>query len=49
MLVDQIRQLKAAGADGFVIGCLTAEGDLDNDAMKPLIEACGGCGITLHR
>ena len=49
MLRDQILQLKAAGADGFVIGCLTAEGDLDSDAMKPLIEACGGCGITLHR
>ncbi len=49
MLRDQILQLKAAGADGFVIGCLTAEGDLDKDAMKPLIEACGDRGITLHR
>ena len=45
----QILQLKAAGADGFVIGCLTAEGDLDREAMKPLIDACGGSGITLHR
>ena len=49
MLRDQILQLKAAGADGFVIGCLTAEGNLDQDAMKPLIEACGDRGITLHR
>ena len=49
MLRDQILQLKAAGADGFVIGCLTAEGDLDFGAMKPLIEACGDRGITLHR
>lgn len=45
----QILQLKAAGADGFVIGCLTPEGELDMQAMKPLVEACGGKGITLHR
>ena len=49
LLRMQIRQLKAAGADGFVIGCLTAEGDLDLEAMKPLVEACGNQGITLHR
>ena len=49
LLRMQIRQLKAAGADGFVIGCLTAEGDLDLEAMKPLVEACGDQGITLHR
>jgi len=49
LLRMQILQLKAAGADGFVIGCLTAEGDLDKEAMKPLVEACGGKGITLHR
>ena len=45
----QILQLKNAGADGFVIGCLTAQGDLDWEAMAPLVEACSGCGITLHR
>ena len=49
MLRRQILQLKAAGANGFVIGCLTADGDLDEEAMKPLIDACGGSGITLHR
>ena len=49
MLKRQILQLKEAGADGFVIGCLTPEGDLDKEAMKPLIDACGGSGITLHR
>lgn len=45
----QILQLKSAGADGFVIGCLTAQGDLDKEAMAPLVDACSGCGITLHR
>jgi copper homeostasis protein len=45
----QILELKEAGADGFVIGCLTPMGELDKDAMKPLVEACGDCSITLHR
>ena len=45
----QIRILKSLGADGFVIGCLTAQGDLDDDSMKPLIEAADGAGLTLHR
>ena len=49
MMAEQIRQLKHAGADGFVIGCLTPEGDLDTAAMTPLLEACNGSGITLHR
>ena len=45
----QILQLKNAGANGFVIGCLTPQGNLDTDAMEPLMEACCGCGVTLHR
>lgn len=49
MLCSQIRELRAAGADGFVIGCLTADGDLDQKAMEPIIAACGDAGITLHR
>ena len=49
LMAVQIRQLRAAGADGFVIGCLTAEGNLDNAAMAPLIEAARGAALTLHR
>ncbi len=49
LLRRQILQLSAAGADGFVIGCLTPEGNLDKEAMKPLVDACGTKGITLHR
>ena len=49
MLREQILGLKGAGADGFVIGCLDAQGNLDKAAMEPLVEACGGKGITLHR
>ena len=49
LMAAQIRELKEAGANGFVIGCLTPDGDLDREAMKPLIEAAGDCGLTLHR
>lgn len=49
MMAEQIRQLKDLGADGFVIGCLTPEGDLDNCAMEPLLKAAQGSGLTLHR
>ena len=49
LMRSQILALKEAGADGFVIGCLTADGDLDKEAMLPLVEACGDKGITLHR
>ena len=49
MLRRQILRLRQAGADGFVIGCLTPEGDLDIPAMEPLMEACAGLGVTLHR
>lgn len=45
----QIKTLRSHGADGFVIGCLTPEGNLDDDAMKPLIDAADGAGLTLHR
>ena len=49
LMADQIRELKSCGSDGFVIGCLTADGDLDAAAMKPLIDAAQGTGLTLHR
>lgn len=45
----QILNLKNLGANGFVIGCLTPEGNLDSHAMLPLIEAAKGSGLTLHR
>ena len=33
----QISVLRDLGADGFVIGCLTPEGNLDAQAMAPLL------------
>ena len=49
LMADQILELKQAGADGFVIGCLTPEGNLDQKAMAPLVAAAAGTGLTLHR
>ncbi len=49
LLREQILELKEAGADGFVLGCLTPEGVLDEAALCPLLEACGGKGLSLHR
>ena len=49
LMAAQIENLKKLGADGFVIGCLTAEGALDSTAMAPLLKAAEGTGLTLHR
>ena len=49
MMAAQIEDLRKLGADGFVIGCLTPEGDLDKNAMAPLVKAAEGAGLTLHR
>lgn len=48
-MVMEISVLRQAGADGFVIGCLTADGELDAAAMAPLVKAAKGAGLTLHR
>ena len=49
MMAEQMQQLRGLGADGFVIGCLTPEGNLDGKAMEPLLKAAQGAGLTLHR
>ena len=45
----ELKELRDAGADGFVIGCLTADGELDSSAMEPLLQGASGLGLTLHR
>ena len=45
----EMEVLRDEGADGFVIGCLTADGELDGDAMEPLLKEASGLGLTLHR
>ena len=45
----EMEALRQAGAGGFVIGCLNADGELDGKAMKPLLKEASGLGLTLHR
>ena len=46
---EDIRTCRRLGADGVVIGALTADGDIDTVACKRLIEAADGMSITFHR
>lgn len=44
-----IRRARQAGADGVVIGALTAEGDIDVVRCRKLVEAAEGMQVTFHR
>ena len=46
---QDIHTCRQLGADGVVIGALTAEGDIDTTACKRLIAAADGMSITFHR
>lgn len=41
-------EAKKLGTDGVVLGCLTAEGDLDEEALDVLIDRAIGLPITFH-
>ncbi|EGD78379.1 hypothetical protein PTSG_12884 [Salpingoeca rosetta] len=49
IMVDDIEALRACGIQGFVIGALNADGDVDTAAMKKLLAACGPLPVTFHR
>lgn len=46
---QDIRTCRQLGADGVVIGALTAKGDIDTALCKRLIDAADGMSITFHR
>lgn len=48
-LVARAQELRAAGADEFVLGFLTAEGEPDLVAVERLIAVLDGCRWTFHR
>ena len=49
LMTEQIRQAKALGADGVVIGALTPLGDIDLSACRQWVAAAEGMSITFHR
>ena len=44
--IDNARRL---GADGIVLGCLTADGEVDIPLMKKFMEAVQDISVTFHR
>ena len=46
MMCAQITELRSAGANGFVIGCLNPDGTLDCTATARLAKAANGAGLT---
>lgn len=49
MLEAQMQALHKAGADGFVIGALKADGTLDAEVIRRLQNVCPQAQFTLHR
>jgi copper homeostasis protein len=46
---EDIRVAKDLGADGVVIGCLTAEGEIDKARTKELLSLARPMNVTFHR
>jgi copper homeostasis protein len=46
---EDIRMAKDLGADGVVLGCLTAEGDIDRVRTEELIRLARPLNVTFHR
>lgn len=49
VMLHDIETARALGADGVVIGCLTADGEVDAVRCGRLIEAAGDADLTFHR
>lgn len=48
-MIDAIGGAGAAGADGIVVGALTAAGRIDEPAMRRLLAAAAPLSVTFHR
>ena len=48
IMEKDIHLCKTLGVDGVVIGALTEEGEIDEKAIKKLIQAAGDLSITFH-
>ncbi len=49
MLLEEIDQMEALKANGFVIGALTPQGELDLPFLDKCVERVQGAWLTLHR
>ncbi len=48
-MVADVKTLREMGAAGVVIGCLNADGTIDESRMTELVEAAGPLNVTCHR
>jgi copper homeostasis protein len=48
-MVADVAALSELGVAGVVVGCLTADGDIDEPRMRALVEAAGPLAVTCHR
>lgn len=49
IMLKDIEIARQLGVDGVVIGCLTADGEVDMKRNRELIDAAGGMSVTFHR
>lgn len=49
IMLHDVKLCREIGVDGVVFGCLTADGEVDVEAMRPLMEAAGNMNVTFHR
>ncbi len=49
VMLEDIHYARAAGADGVVIGCLQADGDIDLVRTRALIQTARPLQVTFHR
>ncbi|MDE6322924.1 MAG: copper homeostasis protein CutC [Paramuribaculum sp.] len=49
VMLDDIAEIRSAGADGIVIGALTSEGNVDMEICRKLMNAAKGMSVTFHR
>ena len=49
IMLKDIEIARQLGVDGVVIGCLTAEGEVDMERNRELIDAAGEMSVTFHR
>jgi len=48
VMVSDIRRAESLGIDGFLVGCLTPENEIDIDAIHALKDAAGELGLHFH-
>jgi copper homeostasis protein len=49
VMLRDVRAVKAAGANGVVIGMLNAVGEIDREGLARAIDAADGLAVTFHR